>query len=449
MTNTLNAKSWTLTKGADGRYYSDATRAPSTTLTLNQFVRVSDSPASAPIPTNEWSCGESRIVVDPVTNDLLAFFNDDSTAIVYGIISTDYGESWTELGSKTLGSITFQMTSLGIDSKGDIHCIAYRNSSSPHNYYYFRLSLTRSGGHVTDFSVAQAPFAFVDHSMVNTNEPRGDLKIVSIGGNERILYCFNSAQTSGPNTDVQVYGGMSTTSAQASLSDFVAIDGSAGDTQLYNNTGNSNRNNHYLQMLWVQERSTEDCYLILGKMDADHRVPVSSSTDYNLVARRYTVSGDTLVYDSDIVLATDDGVAPMILGVASTATKAWVMYLHPTLGVSFGYLADGVWHDQAAPPLDVGDRAAFGAFSVDDAGHIWCGYHTFYNNADQQIHGAMAFWDGEAWSSTDFTGLHDCCCFAGSVDWKYGCAILRFTGAKLPVSTTTDLDIATIYGGVP
>lgn len=419
-----------------------------TSLTVNQFYRVSDAPLSAPLPTNEWSCGESRIVLDPKTNDLLVFFNTDSASTIYGYASQDFGQTWISIGTQTLtGGITFQMVGVCIDSQTDIHCLSYHNNVGPHTYHYYRLSLTRSSGHVSGFTVAQQPFALVDHSTINTNEPRGDIKIVTIGGVELILYCYNSAQTGGPNTDIQIYGGFSTSRTPASLSDFTAIDGSAGDTLLYENTGNTNRNNHLLQMLWVQDRATEDCYLIIGKMDADHQVPVSYSPDYDLDAMRYTVSSGTLIQGSTTTIAIANGVAPMILGVASTADKAWVMYMHPTDGVAFCYFSSGTLTDQPVPALDVGNRAAFGVVSVDDSGHIWCGYHTFYQNTNQQIHGAMAFWDGSAWHSTDFTSLSDCPCFAGSVDWTWGCAILRFTGTKLP-SATNDLDIATIFGGV-
>lgn len=451
MTKNTISKGYARTIGDGGYNYSNPNAAFSTIpLTINHFQEISDSPTSAPLIANEWSCGERRGIKDAETGDLLLWFGGPDKQFRL-ISSQDNGATWALVAADVTnptGGFGYPNRILGVaqDSTGKVHVLA-RGSDSDQDTYYLRLSLTRSGGHVTNHTIEQTPFAFPSRNTQTNPDPRGDLKVVRIGGNERLAWCNQVYTTAAQNTTLVVYAGISTSIAPASLADFTGLNGSGDDSLIINEGGSIDYSTHLHETLIAQNANNEDLYFFCSYLNGDYSQVASGSAvaAYDLFRLRYTVSGATFTGGTKTVMAQSTSHPPYGLAVCTDYTTGlpWVNYMHPDNGVTFAYI-DNAGSTQSGPasPLSTADRAGFMVCSVDNS-KIHAIYQTYGSTTTGMV-GNLSYYNGSSWNQTAQSSVADCNGYA-AIQWQGGVAALRWDGT-LPPQTQTAVSVATIYG---
>lgn len=416
---------------------------------------------TAPIVSNEWSTGETRAIKDNQTGDLLVFRGTDSGSGSSGSKfnlagSRDNGATWQTIATNVSNPATggFQWPSrivaVAQDSSGLVHALT-AGTDGDGRFFYQRFALQRTAGHVTAFSLStSAPIALPNHNRNNSADIRGDIGVYRLNGAEVVVWAYDTAMSSDLK-DVRVYAGRSTHLLPAASSDFLMLDGSAaGDTLLFQNTSSVSPCmlcNHYTEALIAQNEASEDLYMFLGQLNSDHAVGLGTNAELNLRAIRLGKSSSGWTIGATTTIATAGSVAPQLIDVDSASDRAWVMYVHPTNGISYGYFnASGTY---VSGPASTGTaatagRAAFGAFTAGDNGRLWSIWH-LYGYLGSPKAGGASYWNGTSWTNFSDSGVRDANGIASVQGWSDGVAAIRFDGELLPQNQVAP-SVSTLYG---
>lgn len=429
-------------------------------LTFRGFAALS----SYVVDGAEWSSGEKKGIRDSVTGDLCQFrwTSADNKFVLF--TSQNSGATWSLVaadvsnpdGTTPDGFASYQypnaLLSVAQDSTGAVHGLCSGKAAND-RYYYLRFNLTRSGGHVTGFSLAQSPFSFVYHARNGATDYRGNIYVVKRDGVERIVYLYDMPSAA-DQTSVYCYAGVSTTLTPSAQSSFTALDGSTGtDTLVFSQTVSDYQINHLCEGGLAQISSTEDLFFFFGPLDADaaigQRGPDPSV--FNLISIRFTKSGSNWSAGStvNVVNYTGTDTVPTFLDCRGTSDKAWVMYIHGTLGVSFSYFdTSGTLHANAVTsPLSTSNKSGMGTFTVGEDGKIWTVFHTigFYAGSSTPIVGKLGYWDGSVWNLQNDPTAKYPVSISGVYNWANGCCAMRINVDPV-TALVTDVDIASVYG---
>jgi hypothetical protein len=411
----------------------------------------------------EWSSGEKKGIKDSVTGDLCQFrwTSADNAFVLF--TSQNNGSTWTRVATDVSnpdsstpdGFASYQypnaLLSVAQDSTGAVHGLCSGKAAND-RYYYLRFNLTRSGGHVTGFSLAQSPFSFQYHARNGATDYRGNIYVIKRGGVERVLYMYGMPSDV-DQTSVYVYAGVSSTLTPAAKTDFTALDGSAGDTLVFSQTVSDYQINHLCEGGMAQIGSTEDIFFFFGPIDADAAIGQRGADPsvFNLISIRFTKSGSNWSAGSvvNVVNYTGTDTVPTFLDCRGTSNKAWVMYIHGTLGVSFSYFdsAGSLTANAVTSPLSTSNKSGMGCFTVNDAGKIWTVFHTigFYAGSSTPIVGKLGYWDGTTWTlQNDATAVYPVS-ISGVDNWANGCCAMRINVDPVTALVTT-IDMAAVYG---
>jgi hypothetical protein len=412
----------------------------------------------------EWSSGEKKGIRDNVTGDLCQFrwTSADNAFVLF--TSQNNGATWSRVatdvsnpdGTTPDGFASYQypnaLLSVAQDSTGAVHGLCSGKAGND-RYYYLRFTLTRSSGHVTGFSLARSPFSFVYHARNGATDYRGNIYVIKRGGVERVLFLYGMPSAA-DQTSVYVYSGVSTTLTPSTQSDFTALDGTASaDTLVFSQTVSDYQINHLCEGGMCQIGSTEDIFFFFGPLDADAAIGQRGAdpTVFSLFSIRFTKSGGNWSQGSPVDVVTYSGTdtVPTFLDCRGTSDKAWVMYIHGTLGVSFSYFdASGTLHANAVTsPLSTSNKSGMGCFTVAEDGKIWTVFHTigFYAGSSTPIVGKLGYWNGTTWNlQNDPTAVYPVS-ISGVDNWASGCCAMRINVDPVTAQVTT-IDIAAVYG---
>ncbi len=351
--------------------------------------------------TLDWSSGQTRIIKDNVSGDLLVWKwkSGDNKMPLYS--SQDNGATWSLVVSDASGASGSQpnwIQSVWQDTtNGNVHCVS---SSSSNVYAYTRFALTRSGGHVTGYSIDRAAYSLPTHSFDASSDRRADIKTVTNGGVEQVVICFQGGTTAGPNTDLRVYMCIMSSLTGSSTSTGLLTTGT--DTQVYSHTTGGNIANHVFQALLVQEKTSETVYCVVGKFNTDYAESFSASSDWDLFAIPFTPVAGTWVQQTAVPVHSIPGggsTPPDLLSVSGAAGVASIMYYGEN-GIGFAkFDASGTLTDRyVTEPYTTGTRCGFGSHTTDGT-NILCMYGT-YGSVGGSPASASGYWNGSAWVIT-------------------------------------------------
>jgi hypothetical protein len=395
-------------------------------LTRNPFAAL---PNHNGVLQNMWSNGEPKIMQDRSpgsAGDLFGFGWSDKT---YLYTTDNQGASWTivdPLGAETIGTAT--QLCAAQDAGGKVH-ILFKNGATG-RVDYARISLTHAAGHISGFSSevkgVQLPGSY------NTNmDIRGVLRVVKDqGGSDVLIYHVNDHR----NPGFQLRMGQATSLSPMGTADFVALDGSAGSTWVYET---ASFNNHDHSSLFAGLPSNGDLWVAIAPIDAEYGTAdgVTDLFQIRLTAvapRRWTVGPAQSI-------VAGEGPTTELLCMAETPDHAWLMYIHPTEGVTFDrFAADGTRQHQVIPTPEAhrNMQNGWGVFSVSqDESRVYVILNTLASTGTPMT--TQSFWDGSAWTKFGDTPVGDSWGMGGSLDWGDGVAavILHESGAGLLVST--------------
>lgn len=352
-------------------------------LTFNQFQSFTDINVW-PRDNLDYNTGYNRLLYDPTTGDVLALLYNTANNKIAMNTTWDNGATWRQIAtdaSNPSGSQPNMILGADMDSNGNIHMLSY--SSTTKNPFVTKLSLTRTSGHISGFSIAQSAVALPTHSPDGATDAKGDLQIWKNGGTDTVVVMHSLAQTAGPNTDMRGYMAKAATS-WTSNTDFVGIDGSGSDTNVYTSTGNVNLGNHLNHMQIVQEETSEHGFLLRGPFNSDYDVGVSASSDWDIAIQKLTKS--TGIWTPSGTWTTiasvpgGGGSKPYLLSTCSAAGTAYVLIQDQANNLTVCAVDSSMnVNKKIMPVLALSGGAAFGAISADNNGNIWViarGYNT-------------------------------------------------------------------------
>lgn len=228
MTKAATSKTWVRSIFAGtGKRWSDPDAPLS--ATVNTF-RALPNPV---VDGSEWSTGENKGVRDNVTGDLvlIRWTQTNNAFVLYS--SQDNGITWARLATDVSNpdpGATYQYANclfgLAQDSSGAVHGITC-GKQGDQRYFYIRFALTRSGGHVTGFSIAQNVIPLAFHARTGV-DIRGNIYVIKQDGAERLLFTYG-INIAANALDVNIFAVRSTTITPTLAAHFVGLDGTGSE----------------------------------------------------------------------------------------------------------------------------------------------------------------------------------------------------------------------------
>ena len=354
----------------------------------------------------------------------------------------------------------YKVLAITQDAAGRVHAVA-AGAGGDSRIYYLRFTLNYNAGKLSGFTLATvAPIALPDHKRVGF-DTRADIKMVKDNtGAEQIVYEVNLAieQANPYLVDIHVYMGKGLSLQPSAVADFVGLKGEPGDTLVFNScnyapycaSNASEFSNHVHNALFAQNEASKDLYLFEGPIDADYGVAAAAAEANKLRAIRLISSTTGWSIGNETVIATNSSnILPQLSSVVSAAGHAWVMYLHPAKGVTFGsFASDGTYNESAIPsPDNLIKRNGWGVFSVSaNEAHLWAIWDTLGYYDVATLKAVQAYWNGSVWTRfNDAAGAANSMGMAGISGWQGGVCGLLFNG-DIQGQTYTQPSTACIWG---
>ncbi|MGC3980561.1 MAG: hypothetical protein QM808_04795 [Steroidobacteraceae bacterium] len=396
-------------------------------------------------PGSEWVNGETRLVKDNSTQgsgEIFGFVWSDSSSRLYLLTSADNGQTWANVGNRSL--TPYHVIAVTQDSTGKVHAISWANTSD--SGYYLRMSLTYSGGRISGYTLdTTSGIALPNHNRQG-NELRADIKMVKdFNNNETMVYAVNMpVKNCSPVCDIKVYMGKATNLAPTTSSQLVSLEGTAGDTKVFDSCDLSSCNTfgfstHVHTALFAQNGTSRDLYLFQGPIDGDYGLAYDETSFNTLYSTRLPSNSSGWSVGSTTAISTNvqNNVTPELMSVASGSNYAWVMYVDPKNGVKFGrYDSSNVYNESSIPSPDTTqNRNGWGVFSVSaDDSKIWAIWDTLAPISGGSAVAYQGYWNGSSWLKYSDDGASDSMGMAGVAGWTSGTAAILFNGNVLAQS---------------
>ncbi|MGC3982236.1 MAG: hypothetical protein QM808_13365 [Steroidobacteraceae bacterium] len=393
-------------------------------------------------PGSEWVNGETRLVKDNSSQgsgEIFGFVWADSGSNLYLLTSADNGQTWTNVGSKSL--TPYHLVALTQDSSGKVHAISWATISD--SGYYLRMTLSYTNARISGFTLdTPSGIALPSHGRLG-NELRADIKMVKdFNNNETLVYAVNMPTLSCTYVcDIKVYMGKATSLTPTSSSQLVSLAGAAGDTKVFDSCTLSacsiwGFSTHVHTALFAQNGMSRDLYLFQGPIDGDYGLAYASASFNTLYATRLpsNSSGWTVGATTTISANVQNNVTPELMSVSSGGNYAWVMYVDPKNGVKFGrFDSNGVYDESTVSSPDTTvNRNGWGVFSVSaDDSKIWAIWDTLGPITGGSAAAYQGYWNGSTWTKYSDTGASDSMGMAGIAGWTNGTAAILFNGNVL------------------
>lgn len=409
--------------------------------------------------------GESRLVKDNHgSGEIFGFRWSESSPAVYLVASANNGQTWRMVANAPAskcsgGSCSLfpnKILAVTQDSTGTVHALLgandYGAGGGTFREYYVRIGLTYGPtSQLTGYQV-QAVVALPDHKRsVNVlSDLRGDLKMINFGNTQSLMYILSVSTKGSTTQDIKVFMGRATTLTPSATTDFVGISGAAGDTKLldsctytmpsgasYCNQAPAFFSTHNSTGAFAQNRGTKDIYVFIGPIEADYGTAYTTAQPEANVLRyiRLAWNGSGWTAGSPINIANDNGsYLPLLFNAQSGANYAWLMFLHPTNGITFGRV-DASGYSTVTTPVAAANRNGWGVFTVaPDDSKIWAIWNiSTIGGASSNT--AQAYWNGSTWSGSIFTDTGvttgDNSGMGGISGWNSGVAAILFRGTLL------------------
>ncbi|MGC3979810.1 MAG: hypothetical protein QM808_00945 [Steroidobacteraceae bacterium] len=394
---------------------------------------------------SEWVNGETRLIKDNNTQgsgEIFGFVWSDNSSNLYLITSADNGQTWTNVGSKSLSA--YHVVAVTQDSTGKVHAISWATISD--SGYYLRMNLTYTSGRISGFTLdTPSGIALPSHGRKG-NELRADIKMVKdFNGNETLVYAVNMPTLScSPVCDIKVYMGKAASLTPTSSSQLVNLSGTAGDTLVFDSCNYSacstfGFSTHVHTALFAQNATSRDLYLFQGPIDGDYGLAYSTASFNTLYSTRLpsNSSGWSVGATTTISANVQNNVTPELMSVSSGTNYAWVMYVDPKNGVKFGrYDSSGVYDESSITSPDTTvNRNGWGVFSIStDDSKIWAIWDTLAPISGGSAVAYEGYWNGSSWTKYSDSGASDSMGMAGIAGWTNGTAAILFNGNVLAQS---------------
>ena len=371
-----------------------------------------------------WSIGGTLILKDNGGSDLFGFFwNGTSWTLVR---SGDSGASWSYVestsafGDPALATLSWGLQEIAQDSAGNVHLLSYNGSYSA--WHYARVSLTRTSGAISAFSVAVQDIAIP--GTFHSPDIRGHvLDVEDASGNERIAICIHDMTSGGAAsaTHVQVTSGAAGITPSAST-DFVTIGGSAvsGTSDVvYTQTPVSYNPVHNYTSLMGQDGSTRDLWVFVGGINTGDDPGLSPIKAVWLKASSTTWTVDTSVPSFG---NSGSGSALAVQDCRGTSSGVWLFYEDCSNGLTIDKFAGGTRTrtPNVVPHPDTSANAwAYGNLAVSpDETKVFVGYNLSLDLATYTD--TLAYWNGSSWTKYTLTPLGDSWGTLGTGGWPNG-----------------------------
>jgi hypothetical protein len=387
-----------------------------------------------------WAYGDAMGFQDGGGNREVLVFGWNGTRVA-AVKSGDAGASWTAVNpSVSLG----EPTSTGVNawgpksvvqtSDGKVHVLSV---SAAGTWHYSRVTLVRTAGSVTGYTLDVGPVALTTPSP--PFEFRGHLLPVrDAAGNERIAFVYHDS-TGGLNarSRVQVTTPAAGT-APTSASHFQTIAGTAisGTNDVVYSAAISgmdttqNWGSHCYTSLPAQDGATRDLYVFLGGVNTGDNPSMSP-----IKAVRLAASGTTWTVDTSIpAFGTSGTTAPLALCAArGTATGVWVAYNDVASGITIDKLSGaGIRTPNIVPrpgtPSDAFAMCAMGVAS--DESQVFMGWLIGSSRVS-------AVYTRGAWKKLSPTGTVGDWGTAGTAGWDTGLTWAGVSGTDGALSAAT------------
>jgi len=422
-------------------------------ITVQKFLAL-DKPASDAL---SWSAGQNHGIVDSVTGDRCLFVYSTANTNVLLYVCAANSNVWLKKATVNVG---VQNGLLGVCqdiTNGAVHALLFDSTGITNARRYARWALTRSGGHVTGFSVTTS-FDLTTHTNSDF-DPRGSIYVFKFGGAERLAYIYGYATTSGPTTDFVYYCAESSTLTPSSSASFTGIDGSGSDTLAINLTDLTGiRTNHTFQAWLAQETSTENLFLIAGHVYSGDTLAVTTTGTLNDCWYKQLTKGASgwtapTATVAGTAFATDNGTTvPCVMGVFTGTSRAYVMYTSPANGVKISYLdSAGALNTISASPLSTANRGGFGALTVDASNNIQAIFNTEGVSGSLNPVNRFAYYDNTqgAWTiNINGTAIADIITMVG-FGQSSACFAAQIVGNSVAQSVTGVVNVAGIFDANP
>lgn len=424
-----------------GSATSAASFAVTASTGTTQYIKLTAPSGSGPGETS-WEgnpgvvvfSGEKNIVKDVIGGDLIGFATSSSGSKLYAYISQNDGTSWSWMNTGV--SSIRSASGVAQDADGKMHIVACQDYNGPQ---YLRLTVARdSNKHVTGFSQS----ASFDIETAGSSSASQHCQVAAgsdLGGSPVLFWGLYSGGG-------QIYAGKTTSTAGVSpidASDFVKLDGKAGETLVVDNSKVDGGDAHNSDFGFAQHPVSKDLWFQWGAMDTGDNTTNSAP----LKRLRYTPSSGSggTVWSAGVPSMIEQfasaGLNPQHFSVASTPNYVWMM-----------------WYSNAAGGIVVDRIDGAGTVTTNAFGTISGGYLGWFSLSVDPITENRAwllgwvsvvsdlstntilikYFNGSTWATagTETLSLGDPWGLAGSVGWDNGLSVLLIGNAYVPYVAT-------------
>lgn len=384
---------------------------------------------SASTSATDWMTGPPRWFKDVTTGKFVCFMWADANG-------TGTVQLWVKDSIRSparLVSTAASNTSnphldmvIGVVQSADgyVHAVGAYNNLSLVQYYYSRYSLTIVNGDITGYSISYNMLSLPIHSADSGFDPRASIDIWKLAGTEYPVICWSAAFST--DTVYSVYMCyINTTSGVSPAS--VGMDGTGSDTLVYSRSVSA-VNNHGMQCLLGQVRSSETGYLVIGAFNTDYYTAPATNSDYNLRYIPLTRSGSywAVGSTSDFYTFTAGADQPMVCQMQSATDYAYVCYYTGASGLVIGrWDSSGTWSATWLTVTSTTSLAYFSSFTVNPATGKCYAHYIGYNSLGATATGYYAIYDGSTWNISPDPTAAKAESFYASTGWEQGLVCMR------------------------
>ncbi|MFO0726724.1 MAG: hypothetical protein U1E65_23250 [Myxococcota bacterium] len=402
----------------------------------------------------EWVNGEGRALKDNHgAGEFMVFRWAESPTTRTFVFASGDGQGWREIPSDPLPG---RLLAVVQDSQGLIHGLLGANDYSLPELreYYVRFRPNYTGSALSGLSLEAQIALPPHHRSVNVlTDLRGDLQLIDYDGAESLIYVLSVTTVSGVSTqDIKVSVGRAASLTPSGPGDFLALDGSAGDSLVFDSCTLPGSycartpaflSTHNMIGRVAQLGLTRDLYLLVGPIEADYGIGDPSQLDstrihlsrlsWNQAQRGWSIGAPAVIAEAD------GQYIPQLLNVAGTDGDVRVMTIDPRTGVHVGVIdAAGSFADLTNPAPLV-HYNGWGALSAaPDGVRMWAIWNTCTSDNSTpdldctDARSAEAVWDGTRWQtfddplpSGDNSGI------GATAAWRDGVGAILFRGTLL------------------
>jgi hypothetical protein len=380
------------------------------------------------VPTSvQWIHGATLVVKDNVGGDLVAFFR--GTNGLHAAVSRDDGLTWSWVDPSSNVDVDPTLA-IAQSADGDVHIIAWswwRGAS------YSRLTLSRDGAHhISGFASPVSNIAF-------PSDPYpGDMSADIVAGTDQagnptlffVLYDRFSDSIQG-----RIVAGKTTVAAgtrPSASSHFVALEGTAGWTQLETMGSDGWAAPHNACVLMAQHPVSKDLWFQWGPLNTGDGLTQNTLP----VKRLRAVPGGANTFVPGVastVAVYADGWGTQNYAVVSSPSSVWFAYGMAASALNFDKAsADGTITKNAIPsPYPVTHSGGFFTMAVNSTETaMWLAGMIAYETGDP---GSVPedtwakYWNGSSWTTFDATTIPDGTNFrlSRSSGWDRGLVFLQ------------------------